>query len=60
VWSFRNLDVGVILRQHPDRESSVACGWIKDTDRSVSALWSAQDLQGGAMKRVKGLEDLNA
>ena len=32
---------------------------VHDTDRTISSLRSAKDLQGNTMKRVKGVEDLN-
>ena len=32
---------------------------VHDTDRPISPLRAAKDLQGSATKRVKGVEDLN-
>ena len=56
---FRDFYLGTIPRQHPDRNLQTLPGWVNDTDRSISPLRSAEDLQGSAMKRVKGVEDLN-
>jgi hypothetical protein len=55
----RDLDLGVLRQQHPDWNLQSPPGWIHDTDRPISALRSAKDLQGSTMKRVKGVEDLN-
>src|SRR5215831_9890426 len=59
VRSLRDLDLGAIPRQHPDRNLQSPTRWVHDTDRSISPLRSAKDLQSSAMKRVKGVEDLN-
>jgi len=60
VWSFRDLDLGAIPRQHPNRNLQSPSGWVNDTDRPIPSLRSAKDLQGRTMKRVKGVENLNA
>ena len=56
---FRDFYLGTIPRQHPDRNLQTLPSWVNDTDRPISPLRSAEDLQGSAMKRVKGVEDLN-
>ena len=57
--SFRDLDLGAIPQQHPDRNLQSPPGWVHDTNRPVSPLRSAKDLQASTTKRVKGVEDLN-
>ena len=59
VRSLRDLDLGALPQQHPDRNLQPPPGWIHDTDRPISPLRSAKDPQGNTMKRVKGVEDLN-
>jgi hypothetical protein len=59
VWSLRDLDLGALGQQHPDRNLQSPPGWVHDTDRPIFALRSAKDLQGSTMKRMKGVEDLN-
>ena len=59
MWSFCDVDLGAIPRQHPDRDFQAPPACVNDTDGSISPLRSAEDLQGSAMKRVKGVEDLN-
>ena len=56
---FRDVDRGAIPRQHPDRDFQSPPDCVHDTDRSISPLRSAEDLQGSTMKRVKGVENLN-
>ena len=58
VRSLRDLDLGALPQQHPDRNLQPPPGWIHDTDRTIPPLRSANDLQGSTMKRVKGVEDL--
>jgi hypothetical protein len=58
VRCLRDLDLGAIPRQHPDRNLQSLSGWVTDTDRSISPLRSAKDPQGSAIERVKGVEDL--
>jgi hypothetical protein len=57
--SLRDLDLGTFRQQHPDGNLQSSPGWINDTDRPISSLWSAKNSQGNTMKRVKGVEDLN-
>ena len=57
--AFRDLDLGAIPRQHPDRNLQALPGWVHDADRPIAPLGSAEDLQGNAMERVKRVEDLN-
>ena len=57
--SFGDHDLGAFPRQHPDRNFQSPPAWVHDTDRPISSLRSAKDLQGSTMKRVKGVEDLN-
>jgi len=59
VRSLRDLDLGALPQQHPDRNLQPPPGWIHDTDRTIPPLRSANDLQGSTTKRVKGVEDLN-
>ena len=56
---FRDVGLGAIPPQHPDRDFQSPPDCVHDTDRSISPLRSAEDLQGSTMKRVKGVEDLN-
>ena len=54
------LDLGPLRQQHPDGNLQSPPGWIHDTDRPITPLRSAKDLQGSTMKRVEGVEDLNS
>jgi hypothetical protein len=56
---FGDFCLGAITRQHPDRNLQTLPGRVNDADRPIASLRSAKDLQGGAMQRVKGVEDLN-
>ena len=55
----RDLDFGAFGQQHPDGNLQSPPGWVHDTNRPVSPLRSAKDLQASTTKRVKGVEDLN-
>ena len=55
----RDRDLGTLRQQHPDGNLQSPPGSIRDTDRPISSLRSAKNLQGNTMKRVKGIEDLN-
>ena len=55
----RDLDLGALRQQHPDRNLQSPPGRVHDTDRPIFALRSAEDLQGSTMKRMKGVEDAN-
>ena len=55
----RDLDLGALRQQHPDRNLQSPPGWAHDTDRPIFALRGAKNLEGSAMTRVKGVEDLN-
>jgi len=55
--SFRDLDLGAIRRQHPDRNLQAPPHWVNDRDRSISPLRSAEDLKGSAMERVERVEN---
>ena len=57
--SLRDLDLGALWQQHPDGNLQSPPSWVHDTDRPISPLRAAKDLQGSATKRVKGVEDLN-
>ena len=57
--SLRDRDLGTLRQQHPDGNLQSPPGWVHDTDRPISSLWSAKNPQGNTMKRVKGVEDLN-
>ena len=56
----RDLDLGALWQQHPDGNLQSPPGWVHDTDRPISPLRSAKDLEGSTMKRVEGVEDLNS
>ena len=56
----RDLDLGALRQQHPNGNLQSPPRWIHDTDRPISPLWSAKDLEGSTMKRVEGVEDLNS
>ena len=56
----RDLDLGALRQQHPDGNLQSPPGWIHDTDRPISPLRSAKNLEGSAIKRVEGVEDLNS
>ena len=56
----RDLDLGALRQQHPDGNLQSPPGWVHDTDRPVSPLRPAKDLEGSTMKRVEGVEDLNS
>src|SRR6202043_2236522 len=53
------LDLGALWQQHPDGNLQSPPSWVHDTDRPISPLRAAKDLQGSTTKRVKGVEDLN-
>src|SRR3954463_4231987 len=55
----RDLDFGAFGQQHPDGNLQSPPGWVHDTNRPVSPLRSAKDLQASTTKRGKGVEDLN-
>ena len=57
--SLRDLDLGAIRRQHPDRNFQTPPHWVNDRDRSISPLRSAEDLKGSAMERVERIKHLN-
>jgi hypothetical protein len=59
VRSLRDPDLGALPQQHPDGNLQSPAGWVHDTDRPISPLRSAKNLQGSTMKRVKGVEDPN-
>src|SRR5438045_9039129 len=55
----RDPDFGAFGQQHPDGNLQSPPGWVHDTNRPVSPLRSAKDLQASTTKRVKGVEDVN-
>src|SRR2546423_9254252 len=55
----RDPDFGAFGQQHLDGNLQSPPGWVHDTNRPVSPLRSAKDLQASTTKRVKGVEDLN-
>ena len=57
--SFGNHDLGAFPQKHPDWNFQSPPAGVHDTDRPVSSLRSAKDLQGYTVKWVKGVEDLN-
>ncbi|HEY5932292.1 MAG TPA: hypothetical protein VIT63_05205, partial [Nitrospira sp.] len=46
-------------RQHPYRNLETLPNWIHDTDRTVTALGTTNDLQNGATKRMKRIVNLD-
>ena len=57
--SFGDHDLGAFPRQHPEWNFQSPPAWVHDTDRPISSLRSAKDLQGCTVKWVKGVKDLN-
>ena len=55
----RDPDFGAFGQQHPDGNLQSPPGWVHDTNRPVSPLRSAKDLQASTTQWVKGVEDLN-
>src|SRR4029077_1222139 len=55
----RSLELRALWQQHPDGNLQSPPSWVHDTDRPISPLRAAKDLQGSTTKRVKGVEDLN-
>jgi hypothetical protein len=56
----RDCNPSALRQQHPDGNLQSPPGWVHDTDCPIPPLWSANDLEGGTMKRVEGVEDLNS
>jgi hypothetical protein len=56
---FRDHGPGALRFQHPDRYLQSPPTWIQNANGPVTSLWSAKDLQGGTMERVKWVEDPN-
>ena len=56
----RDPDPGTLRQQHPDGNLQSPPGWVDDTDRPISPLRSAKDLEGSTMKRMEGVDDLNS
>lgn len=46
-------------RQHPYRNLETLPNWIHDTDRTVTALGTTNDLQNGATKRMKRIVNMD-
>jgi hypothetical protein len=46
-------------RQHPYRNLETLPNWIHDTDRTVTAFGTTNDLQNGATKRMKRIVNLD-
>ena len=59
VRSLGDRDLGTLRQQHPDGNLQSPPTCVHDADRPVSSLRPAKNPQGNAMKRVKGVEDLN-
>jgi uncharacterized repeat protein (TIGR01451 family) len=55
----RNLYLGRIRRQHPQRNLQSPPGQIQDRGCTVSSLWSSDDSKGEVVKRVEWVEDPN-
>lgn len=55
----RDLHLGRIRQQHPQRNLQTPPRWIADRDRAVSLLWSADNPKSGTMERVERIEDLD-
>src|SRR5208282_6943019 len=56
---FRDHGPGALRFQHPDRNLQSPPTWVQNANGPVTSLWSAKDLQGGTMERVKWVEDPN-
>ena len=54
-----DLHLSALSRQHPGRDLQALPDRVNDADRSIAPLGPTEDLQGNAVKRVKGVEDLN-
>ena len=57
--SLYDLYVGGLRQQHPHGYLQTPARCVDDTDRAISLLGSANDLQGHAMKGVERVEDSN-
>ena len=55
----RDLHLGRIRQQHPQRNLQTPPRWIADRDRAVSLLRSADNPKSGTMERVELIEDLD-
>src|SRR5712691_10251934 len=55
----RDLHLGRIRQQHPQRNLQTPPRWIADRDRAVSLLRSADNPKSGTMERVERIEDLD-
>ena len=55
----RDLHLGRIRQQHPQRNLQTPPCWIADRDRAVSLLRSADNPKSGTMERVELIEDLD-
>jgi hypothetical protein len=55
----RDLHLGRIRQQHPQRNLQTPPRWIADRDRAVSMLRSADNPKSGTMERVELIEDLD-
>src|ERR1700730_10457364 len=56
---FRDHGPGALRFQQPDRNLQSPPTWIQNANGPVTSIWSAKDLQGGTMERVKWVEDPN-
>jgi hypothetical protein len=56
---FSDLYRGGFARQHPARNLQTLPGCVNDADRPIPPLGPTKDLQGGTVKGVKRIEDLN-
>ena len=56
---FGDYDPGALRLQHPNRNLQSPPTWVQNANSPVTPLWSAKDLQDGAMERVKRVEDPN-
>ena len=50
---------GALGRQHPYRNLETLPKWIHNSDRTVTALGTTNDLQKGATKRMKPIVNLD-
>jgi hypothetical protein len=56
---FRDRGRGALRFQHPDWNLQSPPTWVQNANGPVTSLWSAKDLLGGTMERVKWIEDPN-
>jgi hypothetical protein len=56
---FSQLDVRGGRREHPHRNLQALACWVEDRDGTIAALGFTKDSKAIAVKRMKGIENLN-